>query len=210
MPRDARLGCHFTGGQTAERLQVGANDDEMTEVAYDLSVDDLIAFRKKTLWSDPLVKRLILVRMLVMMLVVPLCFGFWGYVRQIPFPPEAIYFVPFTIVLIFFLAIVPWQVYRQQIRSFRRLCSQGEGRKMVGRWRVIFSPEAVTIEGAGTTSTNAWSAFSNVALTDAFVVLYMDQSPAFTIPRRAFPNGHQVANFVEILRRRISAESLKT
>jgi hypothetical protein len=195
--------------EAAGKRSMNAANDATIEVDFDLTFDDLVALHRWSSRGDPLVGRLILVRMLAMALIVVLCFGFWGYVRQIPFPPEPIYFVPFSIVLVVALATVPWLVRRSQIRHLKRSCSKGEAGKLIGAWRVIVKPSALTLEGAGTTSTIAWSEYTNVVLTDEFVLLHLGGSPADMIPRRAFRSYDELVDFVEIVRRYISTDNRK-
>ena len=98
------------------------------------------------------------------------------------------------------VAVVPrsfrWSVERQALKVYRR--SQKKG--LVGVHRLSLAPEAMVHTSEREESRVVWSGVERVVSSDEYVFIYTSAATATVVPKRAFSDDAECAEFIETAR----------
>ncbi len=170
---------------------------EITEVSYELDIDDLVALALHNRRRSPTLRRqqIIVVSFLAMSSSggVALILS-----RQARWTES---FVFLGIFFLFFLLTLRRGAKRGNARLLRKLYLEGSNRALLGTRQMRISPEGLRYSSDVIETAAKWAAVEKIETTAEYAYFYIAAVEAYIIPRRAFSDERQFTAFVELARR---------
>jgi hypothetical protein len=96
--------------------------------------------------------------------------------------------------LAFFWFLIPWILVQHTVSVWR-------ARKLLGRHRVLITPDALIHDYEIGTGRTLWAAVNRIVATKDYVFIYFAGNTVLLVPRRAFADENQFVEFVSTAKR---------
>lgn len=170
---------------------------EITEVAYELDVDDLVELTLHNQKRSPTIRRQQVVA--VALLAVPASLLI-GSAAMGGFDGIALV-VTFCAVFVFSFLLTRATSKRVNRRLVRKVYLEGSNRALLGARRLRLAPEGLQYSSSLIETAAKWAAVERIETTDEYAFLYIAAVQAYIVPRRAFGDEAHFKAFVELARR---------
>jgi hypothetical protein len=192
----------YNAGTMAPRASPFApSPGEISEVVYELDIEDLIAFSLYR-HNNSAVARSARRRSTILCLLVAAICGFAGLGGIANQDARAtILFLPVAGAFALLPFVFRPVVRRQLRRSLVSLYREGSNRALLGTRRLRLSPPGISVSSELMETTAKWAAVEKIETNAEYACLYFAAVQAYIVPRRAFGDEAQFSAFVELARR---------
>jgi hypothetical protein len=173
---------------------------EVSEVAYELDIDDMIAFSTYHLGRSVAARRgRRRVTVLFLLLAAVFCLLGLGAVPNDAYGATLFFSMAGTFLLLTFIS--PPLARRRMRRAVANLYREGSNRALLGPRRLRLSPSGIRHSSELIETTAKWAAVEKIETNEQYACLYIAAAQAYIVPRRAFSDEAQFLSLVELARR---------
>jgi hypothetical protein len=192
-------------GAASGMLPVGGPNVDVN-VAYQLTLDDFVAFNMSHQRRSPLLRAITLGIFIIAWVAIPV--GVLAYLlpRHADTNFETtLFLVVWAVVHFLVFGYLVLRIIRRGWSSplsavlIRRMLTEGDTSSMVGQYKLIVSPTEMTESSPKGESTCAMSAVQRIVVTDEHVFIYVAPVQAFVVPRNAFRSATDFEDFVAMI-----------
>jgi hypothetical protein len=166
----------------------------VNEVAYELDVNDLIAFSLQHQKRSPTIRRQ---RRVAYFLLPAVLFAVGALMLMTDAMESAV--VSFVLAAVL-LPLGPWLMHRRTTRIMGKLYAEGSNRALMGWRRLSIGREGVEMKSELVESRVKWLAIEKIESSNEYLFMYIGSMNAHMVPMRAFGNEMHFSAFVETAR----------
>jgi len=164
------------------------------EVEFVLTEDDIVALAHRTArrslkeGKGAIIRWIVIAFLLLMFLV---------HVVNDPDDAFSYYPIPLIAFVVAVHFLTPWMVVQNTKRALR----QGRYDQVLGRHRLLLTPEALTHDSEYAAGRTLWAAVHRIDKTKDHAFILLSGNTSLIVPRRAFADEESFSDFVNAIRR---------